>query len=317
MSLAAILLLTLALLQMLLNYQKLTQSLPILKPTVTLAIISTLSWLVASLMNYEVWGAEEPVLDQFWYWAAVFGCCPLISVLGAKSPTARVWTWFIILPLIAVLGWPAVTVLFHQSELTPIEIQLPAFIGFVLVLVMGCGNYLGTRYGMATLLYGAGILISLWPLSNLFQADPQSNELWRLTGTSLVGLGILLAARQSKRPTGGDSAFDRLWFDFSDTFGIVWSMRIQERINQTAEQEGWSARLGHDGFHWDDQITPEQKRQTVNRLEHTLRWLLRRFVEPEWIDSKLNAAMKMTHSEGKSDQVEFDSKDSTESVPMK
>lgn len=250
--------------------------------------IAIVSWSLATLLSFSVFQMTSASLDQFWYWAAVLTCCPLISVLGAKRPTSRVWPWFIILPLIAVLGWPALTVFLVPSpDLVPIEVQSPVLIGFVLVLVMGTGNYMGSRFGVSVLMVSAAALLLLWPISSSFTGDLAFAIRIRAFASLLCGIGLRHGFRQASRPTLDESKYDQLWFDFRDAFGIVWSIRIQDRINQTAEQENWVVRLGTEGFVWEQDASDELIKQTEERLTHTLHWLLRRFVEPEWTNARL------------------------------
>ena len=114
---------------------------------------------------------------------------------------------------------------------------------------------------------------------------------------------------KSSRPVA-QNRFDRLWFDFFDTFGIVWGRRIQDRVNFIASKENWPSRLELDGFVWSDESEPvipgvgiesanlqnlqqDTQHQDTNvtriesRVEYTFRWLLRRFVDPAWIDERL------------------------------
>ncbi len=98
---------------------------------------------------------------------------------------------------------------------------------------------------------------------------------------------------------------DQLWLDFFDTFGVVWGRRIQDRVNFIAEKECWPTRLELQGFVWTDTseepsfqaltdevgaITDPACAVTEARIEHTFRWLLRRFVDPPWIDERLGSA---------------------------
>lgn len=264
-----------------------TFTIPVLRPALDWGIFSLICWMAAIFVSLLRSDLGVPWQDQAWYWTTVISCCPLIAVLGAKRPTARVWTWFIILPLIAVLGWPAVTVLIRFPEVTPLDIQLPVFIGFGLVIVMGAGNYLGSRYGLSTALSSAALLICLCPSSNLFQGDLEQATLWRGVAALLMGLSLFHAIRQANRPAVDENRFDQLWFDFRDAFGIVWSIRIQDRINQTAEREKWIVRLGTEGFIWEQNVPDDVYSETVQRLTQTLHWLLRRFVDPEWVKSRL------------------------------
>lgn len=283
-----------------LYYSSQRETIEVLKPSKRFAMAALSSWIVSCLLSLQGLSFNRfppAILDQLWYWTAVISCCPLIAILGAKRPTSRVWTWFIIMPLIAVLGWPAVTVLSQFPRFPPLEIQLPVFLGFILVLVMGVGNYLGTRYALGAFFCGVAVLLTLWPLSNLFNGEIARTNSWRASAALVMGLAMLHGFRQSKRPSLEESPFDRLWFDFSDSFGIVWSMRIQDRINQLAEQEKWSVRLGTEGFNWQENASHVDRLHSTERLEQTLRWLLRRFVEPEWIDQRLKMSKTTTEDE--------------------
>jgi hypothetical protein len=244
-------------------------------------------WWISVTVSLLLDEAYASRLDQFWYWTAVLTVCPPIAVLGARRPTSRVWNWFILAPLVAVLGWPAVTVLVTFPDLAPLQVQTPVFVGFALVLVMGLGNYAGTRYGLAALLAALASGLVLLPASSRADLSFDLAMRSRGWGAILLSLAIYWAFRQGRRPTVAASRFDRLWFDIRDTFGIVWSIRLQERINATAEQEGWTSRLGPDGFAWKEDVSPEERSRTEERMEHTLRWLLRRFADPEWIDRRL------------------------------
>jgi hypothetical protein len=58
-------------------------------------------------------------------------------------------------------------------------------------------------------------------------------------------------------------------------------------INHSAIQENWSARLDAFGFVWNENTSPDEKASTLSRIDHALRWHLRRFVDPEWIRQRL------------------------------
>lgn len=245
------------------------------------------AWLLSALYSLQSDPVQHAFLDQIWYWTAVLTLCPPIAVLGARRPTSRVWNWFILVPLIAVLGWPAVTVLTTLPDLAPLRVQIPVFVGFVLVLIMGFGNYAGTRYSLPCVLLALATGCLLRPVSALAEMPFETAQQIRGGSAVLFAVGLHLAFRQGDRPTVANSPFDRLWFDFRDTFGIVWSIRLQERINSTAQQERWPVQLGPHGFEWKDHLSPADQQQTVSRIDYTFRWLLRRFVDPEWIDRRL------------------------------
>jgi hypothetical protein len=98
-----------------------------------------------------------------------------------------------------------------------------------------------------------------------------------------------MADRQASRPVASGTPEDALWLEFQETFGLVWSVRICERVNASALHEHWPVKLEMDGFHWKEDVTPEDRAATLPRIHHTLRWLMRRFVDGPWIDRYLQS----------------------------
>jgi hypothetical protein len=222
-----------------------------------------------------------------WYLTSILALCPPISVLGARRPGSRVWGWFVLLPLIAVLGWPAATVLGTHQVLPSLQLEAPPLIGFALVLVMGCGNYAGTRFGLAACLFAAGQCLIVLPATRFVAESNAAPDAYRAAGALLWLLAAATANRAVRRPRLAPSGVDRLWRDFRDLFGIVWAHRLQERINAEAARERWPVRLTSEGFLWEPQVDEPARTRALPRREHTLRWLLRRFVDDSWIDARL------------------------------
>jgi hypothetical protein len=84
-------------------------------------------------------------------------------------------------------------------------------------------------------------------------------------------------------PTGPD----RVWHDFRDQFGIVWAQRVRERINERSTLENWPVRLERDGFVAQTDGAGNDVAAADPRVDHTLRWLLRRFVDEPWLNARL------------------------------
>jgi hypothetical protein len=225
-----------------------------------------------------------------WCGVALVALCGPIAVLGAKRPGARVWNWFVLVPLLAVLGWPVLTVWRGGTDVRPLVVEAPQLAAFVLVLLMGCGNYVGTRYGVAAFLAAAALCLLVVPLCRAGADAPILPDDSRLWATLCLAAAVWWAALRSRGSRSTGTGCDRLWLDFRDTFGIVWGQRIEDRINERAVQEHWAARLHARGFVWDPAADPEARAHTARRIEHTLRWLLRRFVDDEWINARLGLA---------------------------
>lgn len=251
------------------------------------AIVALAAWGFAWGVFLVPTGLSARVRDQLWYGVALLALCPPLAVLGARRPTTRVWPWFVLLPMLAVLGWPALTMWLLGGDIRPLRLEAPALVGFALVLLMGAGNYVGGRFTLTSCLFVVSaclIIAPFWAVApaNLFAADR-----CRQWGTVLLGLAAAGAFCPLRGVGAGEPNADSLWRDFRNLFGIVWSRRIQERINQTAHQERWAARLAGDGFQpveGDNLLSAEQTR---GRIDHTLRWLLRRFADEAWIEQRL------------------------------
>jgi len=243
---------------------------------------------VAAAMCIVRWQAEAAgsLFAVGDYVTAVMGLTPLMAVLGARRPTNRVWTPFVMLPLIAVLNWPVFSVVLARGWWGDLALETPVVAGFALVTMMACGNYFGTRLTLVALAWG-GMLCGLvfcyaanaptwWPQPEWFR--------WIVGGVGIVGL-LRLESVWSRIDSAAD-LFDRLWFDFLDRYGVVWARRLQDRLNAVGEQQQWPGRLELDGWRWQTAPSIEQQHQ----IEHACRWLLRRFVDPAWIDVRLESA---------------------------
>jgi hypothetical protein len=100
------------------------------------------------------------------------------------------------------------------------------------------------------------------------------------------------------------AADQALWRDFRDLFGVVWSLRVIERVNEVARLQHWPCALTWHGLK-PQNLTYEvpQTRQKIAqplaasttvdysqaraRLDQTWRTVLRRFVNETWIEQRL------------------------------
>lgn len=247
------------------------------------ALIAWGAWEIAWVSQFfPIWPA---VRDQLWYAAAILGLCPPIAVLGAKRPGSRVWAAFVLVPLVLVFSWPAVVEWVYRFPPQRFQLETPMLLGYGLVLVMGYGNYLGTRQSLASLLTASALGWLVWKLAQSPQADQSLQPFGPtllLVLAAVVGWGL-----RSSPPEA--TGWNRVWWDFQDAFGIVWAKRVMDRINQTARHEQWKAEWTVQGLAFPPDITDPEKSHTQERVDHTLRWLLRRFVDPEWIDERLTS----------------------------
>ena len=245
------------------------------------AAAAWIAWIAA--WSLALFPRTASIQDYLWYTVALLGLCPPITVLGAKRPGARVWAAFVVLPLLLVFAWPAVVGWIHGFPPDRLTLETPMLLGYGLVLVMGYGNYLGTRHSLSALL----IAMSLgWLVWHFAETPAEGDRLLPIGPTLGFVIAAIIPTVFPTAPTDNIPGEDRVWRDFQETFGIVWAKRIMDSINRTADQEQWSARLDLPGFIWKDNLSPEEIARTKARIDHTLRWHFRRFVDPKWIDDR-------------------------------
>lgn len=235
-------------------------------------------------MGLSSWGSfflPPPVLDQIWVLTAILANASAIAVLGARRPGDRAWNWFVLLPLVLILGWPLTLAWTGEGPIARLILMDPALLAFILVSIMGFGNYTGTRHGPAAL--GIGMAVCLIVISNApIPWFSLTREIARPTALALILCSSVfeLMRRRTKLPS---SKYDRVWVELRDALGTVWSLRIRDRLNYYANHFQWPTRLEWEGFTPPVEATEGPWRE---KFEETFRWLLSRFVDPDWIEKR-------------------------------
>lgn len=248
---------------------------------------------------------DRSTADLLFYLTSVILLCPGIAVLGARRPGLVAWNFFVLLPLIAVLCWPAIASLPLVNDNAPLDLETPATIGFVLVVVMGTGNYFGTRFTLPAIFYSVSLLLiagSMWTEAADLALLPERETARHLSALFFM-LAVALAALRAGETVKEISPLDRLWLDFVDQFGLVWARRVMDRLNESASHEKWAAGFQWHGIQWVADAAEDEVTRTSARIEHTLRWLLKRFVDPEWINARL-APADSSHDDSAADHGE-------------
>jgi hypothetical protein len=207
-------------------------------------------------------------------------------LLGSKRPQHKAWN-FVVLSLWAIVALPAAeTFLLHPGR--PVEMGGARGWFLWVLILLGPINFGLTRYWLASFSLAAGQIIALGPYLAVVhrRVVPQPEFL----GLMLAMTALVAAWLTSLGSIGAANAFDRLWLDFRDTFGLFWGLRVQERLNAAAKQNGWEVELTWSGFHNRSADTSATIIDPVigSNLHAAFKGLLRRFVSGHWIAQRLD-----------------------------
>jgi hypothetical protein len=259
--------------------------------------------------------------------AATSTFCPLVALLGAKRPQNRPWFW-IVLSLWGVAALPVVESLIVQPD-DWIEVH-PLWQWFYAILVViGCANYLPTRFWAPAMLAAFGqcaLLCDFLPGGSNWLAPLRSAvarnilpevllngrrdfRLWEITAgivplAAAVCWAYLITAKRRKLLPTAVANWNRAWLDFRNAYGVVWGMRVIERLNVLSFGTGATLRLTWRGFVPIESVTakanpPEQNSNLTTapvdgdlpeQIERDFRMLLLRFVSNDWIGRRLPAS---------------------------
>jgi hypothetical protein len=170
--------------------------------------------------------------------------CPVVAVLGAKRPQDMAWN-LVVVSLWAIVALPAAENLFlHPGQRLSLGAARAWFLWILIAL--GLVNYLPTRFGAAAVLLAAAQVIALAPYLALVQRPLIENG--PLAGLVLVVGALLTVWISTLRKKPAASQLEGAWLDFRDAFGLLWGLRLEERINAMAKQNGWKVELTWGGF---------------------------------------------------------------------
>lgn len=247
-----------------------------------------LSALFQSVLTLQASRTFHGISTRFNYLSLTLWLTPMVAVLGAKRPGVRFWNFFVLVPMLLMLNWPAFSAEWEVLRSTQLDLEAPALMGFFVVLIMIMGNYFGTIFTLPALVFCGALAIAMCDFSGSLP-HLISSELLQRSVVSLLLAGSLFWSRLIlNRETKQRHGYGRVWLDFRDWFGILWTRRVMDRLNQTALQEQWAARLTLEGIQWQEELSVDQRTQTEQKMDHAFRWMLRRFVDESWIDERLS-----------------------------
>ena len=231
------------------------------------------------------------ILDQLWFLTAVSALCPFVAVLGARRGRLLEWSLFIVLPLIVVLEWPALAQLIRCWHGQRLELETPALIAFGVVMLMSMGNYAVDPQGMsATMIFwiGSWIMLVLALAPGVNWKEFTGEHFPQALTVLVLQISIWTHVSEFSKRNRNSVGWDRVWFDYQKFFGTVWTLRLMARVNEVAERDQWPWRLTPTGMQPATRDAPHPGSPTSDpRVDHTFRWLLKPFVDPEWIDERL------------------------------
>ncbi len=265
-------------------------------------LVAPILWMVVSIALWAFAGANclfepmsgSPPKNCIGVQLSVFSSfCPAMAVLGAKRPQNRAWG-LVVVSLVVILLLPSLPSLLGKADQRFGHWLMQWFLGALVIFAWL--NHLPTRYGIAATILAVGQ--GAWVLGGL----PIGFWLTSLSAIVAVACGRFWPiARRS-------NGWNRVWLDFRDSYGVVWGLRVMERMNALANAAGSDINLEWSGFYVvrnpqhaavaaDSSLStvtfkrPESEPATTQQIEPIeagLRNLLLKFVSSEWIDARLH-----------------------------
>jgi hypothetical protein len=229
--------------------------------------LATLSWL-AVLGDAT---RDQNTLQSYRYVALCLTGAAGVAVLGARRPYGGAWN-FVVLGLLAVMLLPWIESLMLSRDLNdPLRI---VFMGAT--IAVGLCNYLPTRWAVAALLAGVGCA---GEMLELFAPGRFSNQ-WLSAARCALAMSPCAAWVCWLIPPARKDAFDVLWLDFRDRFGLFWGQRAREQFNLAARNAGWPVVLTWRGLRETEACT-NMPAAAEGEMLHTLQAVLKRFMHAD------------------------------------
>lgn len=252
-------------------------------------LVAPLLWALVSIGVLAA--AEATERETFGFVAATSTFCPIVALLGAKQPQSRPWQ-LIVLALWFVTALPALESMAVRPG-DPLSVHAVWGWFYAILIAVGAINYLPTRFGAAGLLAAAGQVCLMWrqlPISALVATQPRATAGLALLSSAVAVAGLCSRGIAGRRPADD---WNRVWRHFRDCYGMVWALRVMERVNSIAASDGAPVVLHWHGFGASDrpdQVAADRRQpasaEVMARIEPTVRQLLLRFVSARWIDAR-------------------------------
>jgi hypothetical protein len=264
---------------------------PLAWALLSLGVLFVASTSLRSQKSFE--GAN---FEKWWLIAAASTFCPLIALLGAKRPQDRAWQ-MIVVSFWGIIALPAIqSLILHPSETLDLHFLWQSF--FVVLILMGWLNYVSSAFGLVGFFVALGQTLLFWHWLPFIGTYP---FWWPELGVVFIGLAVMFGAgvasarRRLLKSVGLAAGWSRVWIDFRDWYGLLWSRRVMQRVeeqtNTSIEWIDWDAlrasalqETAGENQNSDEAVRPVGSWAVA---EPALRSLLRRFVSNEWIEKRL------------------------------
>ena len=244
-----------------------------------------LAWAVVSLVALTAdagsslvsFGGNRLATLHLDYLAGLTTLAPFVSLLGAKRPQDRAWQ-LIVVSLLALLALQDLRI--WSIDHTRPPMPHAAWCWLVAAIVgMQLLNYLPTRHAPAACLACWAQMCSLGPSFRLLPADVRPSWL----ALPLLLLTAVMVAWLSRHPR---PKWQSAWADFRNLYGVLWTLRVAERVNAIAAEKRLAVRLSWHG--WQVGNSAGGKTDNDDRREATkaLQAILLRFVNQQWLSAR-------------------------------
>ncbi|MGP0062230.1 MAG: hypothetical protein ACLQGP_01340 [Isosphaeraceae bacterium] len=253
---------------------------------VALAVVSSIAAQVAGWG--EPFAAGRPMSGRLTYFAVLAVLAALTSVLNARSPGGGVWAGLMaVLVVVFLIPWLEGPWRLRRARgLGQLHLDAPWTIFYGLLVLVGVTNYLPTRCGAAAGWLALGFVLEYVGLTRDDWPAERRGMLWSWVSWTMAA-SLWAAYRGAGRGPSARTRLEALWFWFRDSWGVVWALRIQERLNRTAELKQWPVRLSWFGLVPADPSSAAGPVVDPPEAEAAFRGLIRRFVRGDRLDEVL------------------------------
>lgn len=207
-----------------------------LRPALAWALVALAIAAVAEIAGLsESWRSGRPIAGQIMYLASLATIAGLVSVLNARRPGNAAWAMLMgLLVVVMLVPWLEGFGLAAGTDAWDrLRIEGVWALFFVLLTGVGVANYVPTRFGLAAVCLGAGLLLEAAALYDVDATRAARGSMW-VAYPVFLGAAFVVANWTARVVQPTVSGKNRLWTWFRDAWGVVWALRVQERLNRAA-----------------------------------------------------------------------------------